>query len=210
MRTGNSPGRLAFVAGLVAAPLLVRLVTGSLPGQTILAGAPVLVIAGLLVGFGSVWGNGCTSGHGVCGISRLVDALAGCHRHLHGHRDRDRVSRPALGVTIMPVLLQFVIGLIFGVGLLVSGMSDPAKVLNFLDLGGIRAGTWDPSLAFVMAGAVAVTFIGFKFVLQRPQPLFAEKFNLPGRDDLDQRIVVGPAIFGDRLGTGRAFARVPH
>jgi uncharacterized membrane protein YedE/YeeE len=96
----------------------------------------------------------------------------------------------------MPVLLQFVIGLIFGAGLLVSGMSDPAKVLNFLDLGGIRAGTWDPSLAFVMAGAVAVTFIGFKFVLQRPQPLFAEKFNLPGRDDIDQRIVVGPAIFG--------------
>ena len=96
----------------------------------------------------------------------------------------------------MPVLLQFVIGLIFGGGLLVSGMSDPAKVLNFLDLGGIRAGTWDPSLAFVMAGAVAVTFIGFRFVLQRPQPLFAEKFNLPGRDDLDRRIIMGPAIFG--------------
>lgn len=96
----------------------------------------------------------------------------------------------------MPVLVQFIIGLIFGAGLLVSGMSDPAKVLNFLDLGGIRAGTWDPSLAFVMAGAVAVTFIGFRFVLQRPQPLFAEKFNVPGRDDLDQRIIVGPAIFG--------------
>jgi uncharacterized protein len=64
-------GRLAFVAGLVAAPLLVRLETGSLPSQSIVAAAPVLVIAGLLVGFGSVWGNGCTSGHGVCGISRL-------------------------------------------------------------------------------------------------------------------------------------------
>jgi uncharacterized membrane protein YedE/YeeE len=64
-------GRLAFVAGLVVAPLLVRLATGSLPSQSIMAGAPVLVIAGLLVGFGSVWGNGCTSGHGVCGISRL-------------------------------------------------------------------------------------------------------------------------------------------
>jgi uncharacterized protein len=64
-------GRLAFVAGLVAAPLLVRLATGSLPSQTILAGASVLVVAGLLVGFGSVWGNGCTSGHGVCGLSRL-------------------------------------------------------------------------------------------------------------------------------------------
>jgi uncharacterized protein len=64
-------GRLAFVAGLVAAPLLAWLVMGGRPGLSIQAGAPVLVIAGLLVGFGSVWGNGCTSGHGVCGISRF-------------------------------------------------------------------------------------------------------------------------------------------
>jgi hypothetical protein len=64
-------GRLAFVAGLVAAPLLVLLVTGRLPAQTIAATMPVLIIAGLLVGFGSVWGSGCTSGHGVCGLSRL-------------------------------------------------------------------------------------------------------------------------------------------
>ena len=102
----------------------------------------------------------------------------------------------------MPVLVQFVIGLVFGLGLLVSGMSDPAKVLNFLDLGGIRAGTWDPSLAFVMAGAVAVTFIGYTFVLRRPQPLFAEKFHLPGKADIDPRIVVGSAIFG--IGWGLA------
>lgn len=64
-------GRLAFVAGLIAAPILVRIVTGSLPMQTIAAGAPVLIVAGLLTGFGAVWGSGCTSGHGVCGLSRL-------------------------------------------------------------------------------------------------------------------------------------------
>ncbi|TYL84780.1 YeeE/YedE family protein [Bradyrhizobium cytisi] len=64
-------GRLAFVAGLIAAPVLVRLVTGSLPAQTIAAGAPVLIVAGVLTGFGTVWGSGCTSGHGVCGLSRL-------------------------------------------------------------------------------------------------------------------------------------------
>jgi uncharacterized membrane protein YedE/YeeE len=64
-------GRLAFVAGLVAAPVLTLAVTGRLPAQTIEAGAAMLVVAGLLVGFGSVWGNGCTSGHGVCGLSRL-------------------------------------------------------------------------------------------------------------------------------------------
>jgi len=64
-------GRLAFVAGLVVAPALVWLASGRLPEQTIEAGTVVLVVGGLLVGFGSVWGNGCTSGHGVCGLSRL-------------------------------------------------------------------------------------------------------------------------------------------
>jgi uncharacterized membrane protein YedE/YeeE len=96
----------------------------------------------------------------------------------------------------MAIVLQFVVGLVFGFGLLLSGMSDPAKVLNFLDLGGIASGSWDPSLAFVMAGAVAVTFVGFRFVLQRSRPLFAERFHLPTRRELDLRIVAGPAIFG--------------
>lgn len=68
---GEFAGRLAFVAGLIAAPVLVRLVTGSLPAQAIAAGTPVLIVAGLLTGFGAVWGSGCTSGHGVCGLSRL-------------------------------------------------------------------------------------------------------------------------------------------
>ncbi len=65
------PGRLAFIAGLVAAPVLVWLASGRWPEQSIAAGMPLLVAAGLLVGFGSVWGNGCTSGHGICGLSRL-------------------------------------------------------------------------------------------------------------------------------------------
>ena len=64
-------GRLAFVAGLITAPVLVWLATGHFPAQSVDAATPALVLAGLLVGFGSVWGNGCTSGHGVCGISRL-------------------------------------------------------------------------------------------------------------------------------------------
>jgi uncharacterized protein len=64
-------GRVAFVAGLIAAPVVVLLASGRLPTQAIQASAAILVLAGFLVGFGSVWGNGCTSGHGVCGISRL-------------------------------------------------------------------------------------------------------------------------------------------
>ncbi len=96
----------------------------------------------------------------------------------------------------MAILLQFAVGLIFGFGLLLSGMSDPAKVLNFLDLGGIASGSWDPSLAFVMAGAVAVTFAGFRLVLRRSHPIFADRFHMPARRELDVRIVAGPAIFG--------------
>jgi uncharacterized membrane protein YedE/YeeE len=102
----------------------------------------------------------------------------------------------------MAIVVQFAIGLIFGLGLIVSGMSNPAKVLNFLDIGGIPAGTWDPSLAFVMAGAVAVTFVGFNSVLKRARPVFAEWFHLPTRSDIDVRIIAGPAIFG--IGWGLA------
>ncbi|MGY3033487.1 putative membrane protein YedE/YeeE [Bradyrhizobium sp. USDA 4354] len=96
----------------------------------------------------------------------------------------------------MSALIQFAIGLIFGVGLLISGMSDPAKVLNFLDLAAIRAGSWDPSLMFVMLGAVATAFVGFRLVLKRQRPLLGDTFHVPARNDLDPRVIVGPAIFG--------------
>ena len=102
----------------------------------------------------------------------------------------------------MAILFQFAIGLIFGLGLLLSGMSDPAKVLNFLDIAGILSGTWDPSLAFVMAGAIAVTFAGFRWVLRRSRPIFGERFHLPTQQELDIGIISGPAIFG--LGWGLA------
>ncbi len=102
----------------------------------------------------------------------------------------------------MSILAQFAIGSVFGLGLVIAGMSDPAKVLNFLDLGAIPTGGWDPSLAFVMAGAIAVTFIGFKLVLRRPQPIFGGKFHLPTATDIDARIIAGPAIFG--IGWGLA------
>jgi len=96
----------------------------------------------------------------------------------------------------MSILIQFAIGLMFGLGLVISGMSNPAKVLNFLDLAGIRTGSWDPSLAFVMMGAVATAFVGFRLVLRQPRPVFAEQFHLPAKSELDPRVVIGPAIFG--------------
>ena len=102
----------------------------------------------------------------------------------------------------MAILIQFVIGLLFGLGLVIAGMSNPAKVLNFLDFAAIPAGTWDGSLAFVLMGAIAVTFVGYRLVLKRAQPLFAAKFHLPNTQALNARIMVGPAIFG--IGWGLA------
>ncbi|MSQ51531.1 MAG: YeeE/YedE family protein [Betaproteobacteria bacterium] len=98
----------------------------------------------------------------------------------------------------MSVAVQFIVGLIFGLGLVIAGMSNPAKVQNFLDL----AGTWDPSLALVMLGAIAVAFVGFRVVLARSQPIMGEIFHLPATKDIDSRIIIGPAIFG--IGWGLA------
>jgi uncharacterized membrane protein YedE/YeeE len=83
-------------------------------------------------------------------------------------------------------------GLVFGIGLALSGMTDTAKVLGFLDV----FGAWVPDLLVVMGGAVLVTLVGFRFVLARERPLLAEKFSLPTRTDLDPQLLAGAAIFG--------------
>lgn len=98
----------------------------------------------------------------------------------------------------MSFLVNLVLGLLFGAGLVVSGMADPAKILNFLDL----FGTWDPSLIFVMGGAVVVAFVGFRLVLRRDAPIAGKTFHLPTRKDIDARVIVGPAIFGIGWGLG--------
>ena len=92
----------------------------------------------------------------------------------------------------MRLIGSYLIGLIFGVGISISGMANPAKVINFFDI----AGTWDPSLAFVMGGALIVTFIGYKFVLKRPAPVLGTTFHMPTRSDLDARLLGGSAAFG--------------
>ncbi|WP_336487718.1 YeeE/YedE family protein [Methylobacterium nigriterrae] len=86
----------------------------------------------------------------------------------------------------------FAVGLLFGIGLLVSGMANPAKVLAFLDV----TGRWDPSLAFVMAGAVAVSATGYLVARRRGRPVLAPRLEIPTRRDLDPRLLVGAALFG--------------
>src|SRR5215468_10844764 len=93
----------------------------------------------------------------------------------------------------MPALLaSFVCGLIFGAGLLISGMTQPEKVLGFLDI----FGAWDATLAFVMGGAVAVASIGFALARRSTAPVFAARFSWPERRDIDAPLVAGAVLFG--------------
>jgi uncharacterized protein len=87
---------------------------------------------------------------------------------------------------------EFVIGLLFGVGLIVSGMTDPSKVLGFLDL----FGAWDPSLALVMGGAILVGVIAFAAAKKRTTTFLGGAIHLPGARDIDQQLVLGSLLFG--------------
>jgi len=86
----------------------------------------------------------------------------------------------------------FVAGFLFAVGLVVAGMTQPAKIVGFLDF----AGDWDPSLAFVMLGAIGVHAVAYRVVARRPSPVFAPKFLIPTRRDIDASLVAGAALFG--------------
>ncbi len=90
------------------------------------------------------------------------------------------------------ILAALAAGLLFGLGLALGGMTDPAVVLGFLDI----AGTWNPSLAFVMGAGVVITFFGYRLTIARGRPLLAPNFQLPTRKDIDPALVGGAAIFG--------------
>ena len=98
----------------------------------------------------------------------------------------------------MRILMGFFSGLVFGLGLIISGMADPAKVLNFLDL----TGSWDPSLAFVMGGATLTAFIGYRFVWRRRDPVLDDSFDIPTNRSIDRPLLTGAALFGIGWGIG--------
>jgi len=92
----------------------------------------------------------------------------------------------------MPIISSILAGIIFGAGLALSDMVNPARVLNFLDI----AGNWDPTLIFVMAGGLAITILGYSVVFRRRSPVFGDKFNLPTQRQIDLPLVGGAALFG--------------
>jgi uncharacterized membrane protein YedE/YeeE len=97
-------------------------------------------------------------------------------------------------------LIALAAGLLFGAGLAVSGMHDPAKVLGFLDVAAIASGGWDPSLAFVMAGGLAVTLPAFWYARRRKAPLAAPAFQTPTATAIDKRLMLGALLFGGGWG----------
>ena len=92
----------------------------------------------------------------------------------------------------MQRLIEFILGLLFGLGLLISGMTDPSKVLGFLDL----SGTWDPSLVFVMGGGVMVGVLGFAWAKKRNTSLSGQAFQWPDLVHIDRPLVLGSLMFG--------------
>lgn len=111
----------------------------------------------------------------------------------------------------MKLLVSLLAGLLFGVGLILSGMTDPSKVLGFLDL----AGSWDPSLAFVMAGALIVASPAFSFAVKRRQSILGDAMQLPTATQIDRRLALGGLTFGAGWGLagycpGPALASLAH
>src|SRR6516162_6528654 len=190
-QTTDCAWRAAFIGGLVAAPLTAALLDHTVPTPRMPGSYIVVVIGGLLVGFGTRLGSGCTSGHGICGIARLSPR-----------------SIVATGVFMMAAIIvvalthhvfggyaSLVCGFVFGCGLVVSGMIQPAKVLGFLDFFGIPSSAWDPSLAVVMAAALAVAGLGYALLGTRP-PLFERQSLWPTKKDIDSSLLSGALLFG--------------
>jgi uncharacterized protein len=100
----------------------------------------------------------------------------------------------------LAVVIALFAGIIFAAGLTLGGMTDPRKVQGFLDVGGIFVGRWDPSLAFVMGGALLVSLIAFATVKTKSTPWASAKFELPTRRDIDARLIIGAVLFGTGWG----------
>ena len=89
-------------------------------------------------------------------------------------------------------LTEFLVGLLFGLGLILSGMTDPGKIIGFLDI----FGAWDPSLAFVMMGAIAVGFVAFALAKKRTTTVLGGALRLPTASHIDKRLIIGSTVFG--------------
>ncbi|WWD17744.1 hypothetical protein CI109_102185 [Kwoniella shandongensis] len=247
---GHERWQWAILAGLVSGPMISSAIglTSLFPGDALTSlktiGVKRLAIAGILVGFGSKLGSGCTSGHMLCGLSRLsprsivatgvffTSAVITANLSVHPHSVIPAYSMalPPTSVTtalfavagiaasayyglrnyltsrhpvsvIIRTTPYFFAALIFSLGLSISGMTDPAKVLGFLRFP--TPHDFDPSLAMVMLGGVLPNAIHYHWVTRASEAqrrstrlLPWEKWSVPTRRDIDRRLILGAGIFG--------------
>lgn len=92
----------------------------------------------------------------------------------------------------MQILMALILGLIFGLGLIISGMTNPSKVIGFLDI----FGRWDPSLALVMVGAISIAFVGFRYSAKQSRSVFGYDISLPTKSQPDRKLIIGSLVFG--------------
>lgn len=218
-------------------------------------------VSGFLVGFGTKLGNGCTSGHGVCGMPRLSlrSIVACCTFLLFGigfatlkanhpflsdtefvdvtkDLTKDNYNYVIFGILnfvgllgpiwiifkkklelVYDYLVSLFTGILFGIGLIISGMVKRRKIINFLN---VSSKDWDPSLLFVLCSAVGLNLLTFNYLIRvKKKPLLAEKFELPDKTKIDLQLILGSAIFGIGWGIGgicpgplivNLFIYIPH
>ena len=268
--TSEKSWRILFITGMIAAGFATSSLDPSFPTPLGLS-MQTFALAGLAVGVGTRLGNGCTSGHGICGLSRfsmrslvgtccfmlsgIITAIAGRSLSINGYIGFDddanlewqvapiswpnSLAFPLGACGVMAVLLASTtfgalrardgdeigalqywfaalyveIGAAAALGLAVSGMLNQTKVLGFLDMAGGRPGGWDPSLAFVMGGGLAVSLAthawarqpGAAPLLRNQVPFYFCSINKPGTPQAtwkDPKLIVGSLIFGVGWGTG--------
>ena len=119
-------------------------------------------------------------------------------RRTHGRRADPEGCAPAVFAVLYEIARLFISGVVFALGLGISGMTRPVKVIGFLDF----TGHWDPSLAFVMIGAITVYFVAYRLIRTCSEPVQTTKFSVSQRADIDPNLVVGAAVFGAGWGLG--------
>ena len=173
--TGERSWRLMFLGGAILGPMIWQLIAGNTSNGKPFQRATILHCRV------TRWGRNCDRVRLYLGSRDMracpnVATLAGSCAGVYGQCDCDR-GIDQVGLTEHPMgrlIVAFVSGLIFGIGLALAGMLNPAKVVGFLDIFGL----WDPSLALVMVGGIAVNLIGLRFVLKRPTPILCDRFLL--------------------------------
>ena len=171
------------------------------------ASSGLLISSGLLVGFGTRFGGGCTSGHGVCGMGETLASVGDRHLDLYDERHANGLcGETRSGWWRMKAWSAIFAGMLFGLGLTLSGMSDPLKVMGFLDV----SGDWIPDLALVMGGALIVSLATTPWVLKHSAPRFASQFHVPTTRTIDKRLAIGAMLFGIGWGLSGYWSGTRH